>query len=98
MKIALFLTSIHQMDLERISYEDSIVSEFQSIRWDLERISYENSIVPDFNPSDGFRRGYLMKIALFLTSIHQMDLERISYEDSIVPDFNPSDGFREDIL
>ena len=39
-----------------------------------------------------------MKIALFLTSIHQMDLERISYEDSIVPNVNPSDGFREDIL
>ena len=39
-----------------------------------------------------------MKIALFVTSIHQMDLERISYEDSIVPNFNPSDGFREDIL
>ena len=28
MEIALFLTSIHQMDLERISYGDSIVSDF----------------------------------------------------------------------
>ena len=39
-----------------------------------------------------------MKIALFLTSIHQMDLERISSEHSIVPNFNLPDGFREDIL
>ena len=28
MKITLFLTSIHQMDLERISYEDNIVPDF----------------------------------------------------------------------
>ena len=28
MKITLFLTSIHQMDLERISYEDSIGPDF----------------------------------------------------------------------
>ena len=61
MEITLFLTSNRQMDLERISHEDSIVPNFNPSDGFREDISYGDicSIAPNFNPSDGFRKDIL---------------------------------------